>query len=60
MGNHVAPAQTSFNAGELSPYWAGRVDMAKYGNGCYRMRNFKPVPEGPAVRRGGSRFVSAT
>lgn len=60
MGQIVAPAQTSFNAGELSPFWAGRVDMAKYGNGCHRMRNFKPVPQGPAVRRMGTRFVAKT
>lgn len=58
MAQIVAPQQTSFNAGELSPYWAGRVDMAKYGNGCYRMRNFVPIPQGPAVRRPGTRFVA--
>lgn len=58
MAQIVAPQQTSFNAGELSPYWAGRVDMAKYGNGCYRMRNFIPIPQGPARRRPGTRFVS--
>jgi hypothetical protein len=56
----VSPAQTSFNAGELSPRWAGRVDMAKYGNGCYRMRNFTPWPEGPANRRNGTRYAANT
>lgn len=40
--------------------WAGRVDMAKYGNGCYSMDNFLPMPEGPARRRSGTRFVAAT
>lgn len=60
MPNIVAPAQNSFNAGELSPRWAGRVDMAKYGNGCSRMRNFEPWPEGPAGRRNGTRFVAAS
>lgn len=60
MGNNVAPGQNSFNAGELSPLWAGRVDMAKYGNGCFRMRNFKPTPQGPAMRRSGSRHVAPT
>ncbi len=58
MASIVAPQQTSFNAGQLSPFWAGRVDMAKYGNGCYRMSNFVPLPQGPARRRSGSRFVS--
>lgn len=60
MGNSVAPAQNSFNAGELSPLWAGRVDMAKYGNGCYRMLNFLPMPQGPARRRSGTRFAAPT
>lgn len=60
MGNNVAPQQTSFNAGELSPLWAGRVDMAKYGNGCYELLNFLPLPQGPARRRSGTRYGAAT
>lgn len=60
MAQIVSPAQTSFNAGELSPRWAGRVDMAKYGNGAYRMRNFTPWPEGPANRRNGTRYAANT
>lgn len=58
MAQIVAPAQNSFNAGELSPRWAGRVDMAKYGNGCFLMNNFTPWPEGPAGRRNGTRFAA--
>jgi len=54
----TSPAQQNFNAGELSPLFDGRVDMAKYGNGCSRMRNFVPLPQGPAVRRPGFRHVS--
>lgn len=60
MGSNFAPAQTSFNAGKLSPYWAGRIDMAKYGNGCYELVNFVPIPQGPAKRRMGTRFVAPT
>lgn len=60
MANLIAPAQTSFNAGLLSPYWAARVDMAKYGNGCYALNNFIPIPQGPARRRMGTRFVAPT
>lgn len=56
----VALAQNSFNAGELSPLWAGRVDMAKYSNGCYHLRNFTLTPQGPAPRRSGTRFVAPT
>lgn len=54
----VSPAQTSFNAGELTPLLDGRVDMAKYGNGCSRMLNFLALPQGPARRRSGTRFVN--
>ena len=53
-----SPAQQNFNAGELSPLFDGRVDMAKYGNGCTRMRNFIPLPQGPARRRPGTRYVA--
>lgn len=56
----TSPAQQNFNAGELSPLFDGRVDMAKYGNGCRRMRNFIPLPQGPARRRPGTRYVAAT
>jgi hypothetical protein len=55
-----SPAQSNFNAGELSPLFGGRVDMAKYGNGCYRMRGFIPLPQGPARRRSGTMYVAAT
>lgn len=60
MGANVAPALTALNAGELSPYLDGRIDMSKYQNGCSRMRNFRPIPQGPAVRRSGTRFVAET
>lgn len=60
MGNSVAPAQNSFNAGVLSPLWAGRVDMAKYGNGAFSAANFLPLPSGPDRRRSGTRFASPT
>lgn len=60
MAGIFAPAQTSFNAGELSPYLDGRVDLAKFGNGCSLMRNFRPIPQGPALRRSGSRYVAGT
>lgn len=58
MGQIVAPLLSSFNAGELSPLLDGRVDMAKYGNGCYRLENFIPTVQGPIKRRMGVRFSS--
>lgn len=50
--------RTSFNAGELSPLLDGRVDINKYNNGCTVLENFIPSVQGPAVRRGGTRFVA--
>lgn len=54
----VSGIQTTFNGGELSPSIAGRVDVAKYANGCSRMENFLPTVQGPAVARPGFRFVA--
>jgi len=50
--------QTSFNAGELSPTLEGRVDLAKYANGCAKLENFIPLVQGGARKRSGTRFVS--
>lgn len=49
--------QTSFNAGELSPRLKGRVDLAKYKNGCETLENFIPQVHGPVQKRPGTRFV---
>lgn len=54
----TSPSQQNFNAGELSPLFAGRMDMAKYGNGCAEMANAIPLPQGPARRRPGTRFTA--
>lgn len=56
----AAPIITSFDAGELSPLMEGRVDIAKFPNGCFKLENFLPLVQGPAVRRGGLRFVAPT
>lgn len=52
------PIQVSFSAGELSPRMLARVDRPQYANGCYRMRNFIPDLAGPAIKRGGTRYVN--
>lgn len=54
----ASPIRSSFNAGELSPLVSGRVDVAKYSNGCSSMVNFIPAVQGPAVRRAGTRYVA--
>lgn len=55
----ASPALTAFNAGELSQTLDGRVDLAKYANGCKRLENFLITIQGPAVRRGGGVLVGA-
>ncbi|MCA3186945.1 MAG: hypothetical protein INH13_25670 [Cupriavidus sp.] len=57
---YATPAWTAFNAGELSPLLDGRTDQDKYFNGAKRMVNFIPTVQGPATRRGGSRYLGAT
>lgn len=54
----TSPIRSTFNAGELSPLMDGRVDVAKYQNGCKVLQNFIPRVQGPAVRRAGTRFVA--
>ncbi|EPR42727.1 hypothetical protein dsx2_2644 [Desulfovibrio sp. X2] len=49
--------QASFNAGELSPLMAGRVDQERRGSGCAVLLNFNVWPQGPAFRRPGMRFI---
>jgi hypothetical protein len=55
-----APAQVSFNRGELSPRLGCRIDQDAYGKGCYVMENFIPDIAGPAVKRGGTAYASST
>jgi hypothetical protein len=54
----ASPIQTAFNAGELSPLIAGRVDYQKYVNGCKTLQNFIPTVQGPAKFRPGFHFVA--
>jgi hypothetical protein len=52
----AAPIFTNFTAGELSPRLEGRVDLAKYVNGCKTLENMIAQKHGPASRRGGFYF----
>ncbi len=56
----IAPIWNSFNAGELSPLMDGRTDQPQYFSGCKVMQNFIPTAQGPAARRGGTRYIGAT
>src|SRR5262245_22233015 len=55
----ASPIITALNAGELSPLVDGRTDLSKYFSGAKRLENVLLTVQGPAVRRGGSRFVHA-
>lgn len=54
----AAPVWNVFNGGEFSPFMDGRTDQEKYYTGCKTLQNFVPTAPGPAVRRGGTRFVA--
>lgn len=56
----VHDLKPSFNAGELSPRLAGRVDFTKFPNGLELLQNFIPLSEGGITRRSGSRYVADT
>ncbi|CAB3644004.1 hypothetical protein [Trinickia soli] len=53
----ASPILGSFNSGELSPRLEGRVDIAKYSAGLKICENYIPLIQGPAMRRGGFRFI---
>ena len=50
--------QPSFNAGELSPRLAARLDFSKYRSGLETCENLLPLAEGGAMRRPGTRYVA--
>jgi len=53
----IARLINSFNGGEVSPEFYGRVDQDKYGTSVKRMKNFIAHPEGGMHRRPGTLFV---
>ena len=55
----ASPILLAFSSGELAPLFDGRVDLEEYSSGCRKLENFIPLIEGPAMRRGGTRFVRA-
>ena len=46
-----------FNAGEFSPLMNGRIDYEARHVSLEKMLNAYPIIQGPAVRRGGSRYI---
>jgi len=49
--------QQSFNGGEVTPEFFGRIDDVKRQHGLATMRNFVALPQGPAIKRPGFVFV---
>lgn len=56
--SQIAPIQTSFNAGALSPRMRGRVDQQVRENGVSRMVGWIPLLQGPAEAAPGTIFVA--
>lgn len=54
----ASPILTAFNAGEFSVTLEGRSDLAKYPQAQKLRENFILLPQGPAQRRGGTRYVA--
>jgi hypothetical protein len=54
----VAPLQSNFNAGELSPLMAARSDIDKYKTGLETCLNFIPLVQGGLLHRPGTTFVN--
>jgi hypothetical protein len=54
----ASPIYTNFTAGEISPKLKGRVDFAKYANGCDVLDNFVVMVQGGATKRSGTYFAS--
>lgn len=52
--------QSSFSAGEISPFMYGRTDNVKYETGLRTMRNFLAMRHGGATNRPGTQYISAT
>jgi hypothetical protein len=53
----AAPIKTAFNAGEYSPLMEGHINLERFPDSCRLLQNMIALKQGPAVRRGGTRFV---
>ena len=58
MASKTHPFFSNFNSGELSPKIAGRLDLTRYHNGVFEMRNFFCLPQGGVRSRYGTIFVA--
>ncbi len=56
----AVPPLLTFAGGELSPRLWARTDLDKYAQSVRTMRNMIALPQGPATRRPGTRFIAPT
>lgn len=56
----VSPPSLSASSGELSELMYARRDFSRFQNGARACRGFLPLPEGPATRLPGTRFMGFT
>lgn len=54
---NIRTSARSFNGGEVTPEFFGRIDDAKYQTGLALCQNFIVLPHGPVANRGGTAFV---
>lgn len=54
---NIRTSARSFNGGEVTPEFFGRIDDAKYQTGLALCQNFLVLPHGPIANRGGTLFV---
>ncbi|MCP4127771.1 MAG: hypothetical protein GY753_11990 [Gammaproteobacteria bacterium] len=53
------PMSQSFNGGEISELMSARPDQQRFQSGCKTLKNMVCLPQGPATRRPGFRFLDA-
>ncbi len=49
--------QQAFNSGVLDEQLLGRIDVDQYRSGCRQATNILTLPQGPARRRPGNKFI---
>ena len=53
----IVPVLSVFSTGELSPLYAGRVDLPAYYKGCSQLENFLLMRQGGVTRRPGTYYI---
>ena len=53
----ASPIKSAFNAGEYSPLMEGHINLERFPDSCRLLQGLIALKQGPAVRRGGTRFI---